>query len=192
MQTIFTRIARYAAALSLVACGAAAYAAGDVDDTIALFRNSAQAASFFHSSYGYAVFPTIGEGGVVVGAAHGTGQVYAHGRYVGDVSMTQLSIGAQLGGKAFSQIVFFQNKRAFDQFTSGNFEFGADASATAITAGAEASVGTTGVNAGASGTEDHAKTFGTYHHGMAVFTIVKGGAMYQAVVSGQKFSYTRR
>jgi lipid-binding SYLF domain-containing protein len=98
------------------------------------------------SSYGYAVFPTIGKGGAVIGAAHGSGRVYVKGEYVGDTSMTQLSVGPQLGGQAYSQIIFFENKRAFEEFTSGNFEFGAQASAVAITAAAEAQA-TTGVPA---------------------------------------------
>jgi uncharacterized membrane protein len=93
----------------------------------------------FDNSYGYAVFPTIGKGGLGVGAAHGKGRVYAQGKYVGDTSMTQVSFGLQAGGQAYSQIIFFEDKRAFDEFTSGNFEFGAGVSAVAITAGASRS-----------------------------------------------------
>jgi lipid-binding SYLF domain-containing protein len=159
-------------------------------DTVSLFKNAGQSAALFHDCYGYAVFPTIGKGGLVVGAAHGNGHVYRHGSYVGDTSMTQLSVGAQAGGQAYSQIVFFQDQRAFDEFTKGNFEFGADVNAVAITAAAGGSVGTTGASGGASGGEKDAKTAGKYYKGLAVFTIVKGGAMYQATVSGQKFSYT--
>ena len=76
-----------------------------------------------------------------------------------------------------------------DEFTSGDFAFGADVSAVAITAAAGASVGTTGASHGASGGEKDAKTVAKYYKGVAVFTIVKGGAMYQATVGGQKFSY---
>lgn len=159
-------------------------------DTTTLFRQSEQSRSFFSNSYGYAVFPTIGKGGLVVGAAHGNGRVYVHGKYVGDTSMTQLSVGAQLGGEAYSQIIFFQDKAAFDTFTQGNFEFGAGAGAVAITAAAGADVGTKGVSGNASVTKDNAKTAASYYKGMAVFTIVKGGAMYHATVAGQKFTYT--
>jgi lipid-binding SYLF domain-containing protein len=166
--------------------------ADEYTDTIALFRNSTESAAFFNSSYGYAVFPTIGKGGLVVGAAHGNGRVYRHGKYVGDTSMTQLSVGAQAGGQAYSQIIFFENEAAFREFTNGNFEFGADANAVVITAAAGATAGTTGASAGASATKRDAKNVGTYYKGMAVFTIVKGGAMYQAVLAGQKFSYTPR
>jgi len=156
-------------------------------DTTELFRNAGQSAAFFHSSYGYAVFPTIGKGGLVVGVAHGNGHVYARGKYVGDTSMTQLSIGAQAGGQAYSQIIFFEDKRAFDEFTKGNFEFGAE---VAIAAAAGANAGTIGAGAQASGGEKDARTAGKYYKGLAVFTIVKGGAMYQATVAGQKFSYS--
>jgi len=159
------------------------------DDTIQLFKHSGQSASFFDSSYGYAVFPTIGKGGLGVGAAHGSGRVYQQGQYVGDTSMTQVSIGFQAGGQSFSQIVFFQDQRSFDEFTSGQFEFDATAGAVAITASAQASTGTTGSSGGASGGKNDAATAGGYHKGMAVFTIVKGGAMYQATLGGQKFSY---
>jgi lipid-binding SYLF domain-containing protein len=159
-------------------------------DATNLFRNAGKSAAFFHNCYGYAVFPTIGKGGLVVGAAHGNGRVYEHGKYVGDTSMTQLSVGAQAGGQAYSQIVFFEDKRAFDEFTKGNFEFGADVNAVAITAAAGGSVGTTGAAAEASGGEKDARTAGKYYKGLAVFTIVKGGAMYQATVAGQKFSYS--
>lgn len=166
--------------------------ADSYSDTTALFRHAGQSSSFFRNAYGYAVFPTIGQGGVVVGAAHGNGRVYVGGKHVGDTSMTQLSIGAQLGGQAYSQIMFFQDKAAFDTFKGGNFEFDASASAVAITAAAGAKAGTQGASANASGDKMTAKTAGAYYKGMAVFTIVKGGAMYQATVAGQKFSYTPR
>jgi lipid-binding SYLF domain-containing protein len=104
--------------------------------------------------------------------------------------MTQITVGAQLGGQAYSQMIFFQDKRAFDTFTGGNFEFGAQATAVAITAGASAQAGTTGAAAGASGTQSHAKNVASYSNGMAVFTVAKGGLMYEASIGGQKFGYT--
>ena len=163
--------------------------ADDYADTIKVFRNAGQSGRFFGSSYGYAVFPTIGKGGVGIGGAYGSGRVYAKGAHVGDTSMTQLTVGFQLGGQAYSQIVFFQDQRSFDEFTSGNFEFGAQASAVAITAGASAQTSTGGTGAGASGTQSHATTAGGYQKGMAVFTVAKGGLMYEASIGGQKFSY---
>jgi lipid-binding SYLF domain-containing protein len=100
------------------------------------FQDAGESGSFFGNSYGYALFPTIGKGGLGVGGAYGKGRVYAGGKWVGDTSMSQLSFGWQAGAQAYSQIIFFEDKRSFDEFTSGNFEFSADASAVAITAGA--------------------------------------------------------
>ena len=165
--------------------------ADEYTDTISLFKNAGKSSVYFQHSYGYAVFPTIGKGGFVVGGAHGHGHVYKHGGYFGDTSMTQVSVGFQAGGQAYSQIIFFEDQRSFDEFTKGNFEFGADVNAVAITAAAGASAGTEGgASAGASGGMKDAKTAGAYYKGVAVFTIVKGGAMYQATVAGQKFSFT--
>jgi lipid-binding SYLF domain-containing protein len=159
-------------------------------DTIALFKNAGESSNFFSSAYGYAVFPTIGKGGFVVGGAHGTGHVYEKGKYIGNTSMTQLSVGFQAGGQAYSQIVFFEDKRALDEFCNGNFEFEAGVSAVAITAAAGGTAGTSGASATASGGKKDARTVGSaYYKGMAIFTIVKGGAMYQATVAGQKFTY---
>ena len=157
--------------------------------TVALFRNSDQSDEFFKKSYGYAVFPTIGKGGLGIGAAHGTGGVYRQGKRIGRVTMNQVSVGFQAGGQAYSQIIFFADKHALDEFTSGNFEFSADAGAIAVTAAASASVGTKGADASASGSKHDAATAGGFTHGMAVFTIAKGGLMYNASVAGQKFSY---
>jgi len=163
--------------------------ADDYSETIELFRNAGASAAFFNNSYAYAVFPTIGKAGLVVGGAHGTGRVYEHGKYVGDTSMTQVSVGFQAGGQAYSQIILFRDKRAFDEFTSGDFEFDANVSAVAITAAATGTAGTTGASVTASGGKRDATTAGRYYKGIAVFTIVKGGAMYEISVAGQKFSY---
>lgn len=157
-------------------------------DTVDTFRG-AVSSEFFDNSYGYAVFPSIGKAGIGIGGARGKGRVFAQGVHVGDTKMTQLSIGLQLGGQAFSQIIFFQDERAFTEFTSGNFEFGAQAAAVAITAGASAAATTSGATAGASGGKNDATTVGQYHKGMAIFTVTKGGLMYEASVGGQKFSY---
>ena len=175
--------------VALLTVFASAARADEYDDTVSVFKNAGESGKFFAKSYGYAVFPTIGKGGIGVGGAHGKGRVYANGKHVGDTSMTQLSIGWQLGGQAYSQIIFFEDKRAFDEFTSGDFEFGAEAGAVAITAAASASAATTGGTATASGGKKDAKTAGEYHKGMAVFTVAKGGLMYEAAVKGQKFSY---
>jgi len=179
---------RGVACIALSLCASVALA-DRYTDTIALFKQAGRTQEFFKTSYGYAVFPTVGKGGFVVGGAHGDGRVYQQGRYIGDTSMTQVSVGYQLGGQAYSEMVFFEDSAALKLFESGNFSLSADASAVAITASASASAGTAGAAAGASGTESHATAAGHYQNGMAVFTIAKGGLMYQAAVAGQKFSF---
>ncbi|MGO9515322.1 MAG: YSC84-related protein [Steroidobacteraceae bacterium] len=178
-----------AALVMVVATARAAPDAADYQNTIALFKNAGQSAAFFNKSYAYAVFPTVGEGAFVVGGAGGKGGVFVGGRLVGTSIMAQVTLGFQLGGKAYSEIIFFEDKRALDEFESGNFEFGADASVVAVTAAAGASAGTNGAQAGASGGMKDAATAGVYYKGMAVFTIAKGGLMYEAAVAGQKFWY---
>ena len=154
------------------------------DATVDLFKNAGQSAAYFNDCYGYAVFPTVGKGGFVVGGAHGTGRVYEHGHYIGRAAVTELSVGFQAGGQAYSQIVFFKDKRALDEFTSGQFAFDAGVGAVAITAAAGGTVGTEGASGDVSGGKKDALTAGRYYKGMAVFTIVKGGAMYNATVAG--------
>ena len=157
---------------------------------IEVFKSSPAVQPFFEDAYGYAVFPTVGKGGLGIGGAYGKGQVYRGGKVTGKASLVKATIGFQLGGQAFSEIIFFQDKRAYDEFTSGNFEFDAAASAVAITAGAQAKAGTEGATAGASAgpaTGTQART--SYRKGMAVFVHTKGGLMYEAAIGGQKFSF---
>jgi lipid-binding SYLF domain-containing protein len=161
-------------------------------EAVNFFKNAGESAPFFHNSYGYAVFPTVVEGGLGVGGAYGKGRVYVHGRHVGNATMGQLSVGFQAGGKAYSEIIFFEDKRALDEFESGTFEFSAQASATAVTAGASAIASTGGVSAGASAGPKDASVVGSYNKGVAVFSIAKGGLMYAANIAGQKFTYYPR
>jgi lipid-binding SYLF domain-containing protein len=158
-------------------------------DTLKLFQDAGESAAFFKNSYAYAIFPTIGKAGLGVGGARGEGRVYEKGKHIGDTTMTSLSFGLQAGGQSYSQIIFFEDKRALDEFTSGNFEFGANVNAVVITASASGTAGTTGASAGASAGKSDAATKGEYRKGMAVFQIVKGGLMYEASLSGQKYSY---
>ena len=158
--------------------------------TIDVFKKSGAVQPFFKSAYGYAVFPTVGKGGIGIGGAYGKGQVYLRGTVTGTTSLVKATIGFQLGGQAFSQMIFFEDKRAYDEFTSGEFEFDASASAVAITAGAQAKAGTEGATAGASaGPATGAQARTNYHKGMAVFVHTKGGLMYEAAIGGQKFSF---
>ena len=188
MKTLIRHLVLIAASLLV---GGTALAADTYGETIQLFKNAGESGKFFGKSYGYAVFPTVGKGGIGVGGAFGKGRVYRGGGHAGSVTLAQVSLGFQFGGQAYSEIIFFENKTTFDDFTDGNFEFGADIGAVAITAGANASASSAGgASAGASATMRDAAATGGYHHGIAVFTIAKGGLMYQAVVAGQKFSYT--
>jgi lipid-binding SYLF domain-containing protein len=167
--------------------------ADEYTDTLNLFKNAGESGSLLHSAYGYAVFPKIGKGGVGIGGAHGKGRVYEKGKRIGDTSMTQVTVGFQLGGQVYSELILFKDERALKEFTNGNFEFGADANAIAITAAAGAQAGTTGgTSTNVSGGKKDAKTTGAYRKGMAVFTVAKGGLMYEASVGGQKFSYKPR
>ena len=160
--------------------------AQDCAETLDRFRDLGETSSFLGDSVGYAVFPTIGKGGIGIGGAYGEGCVYRGGSKVGTVKMGQVTIGFQLGGQAYSQLVVFKNNDAYQTFTSGSFEFGADATAVALTYGAAAGAGTKGASASAGETKGAAE----WYRGMAVFTLAKGGLMYEASIGGQKFEYT--
>ena len=124
---------------------------------------------YFKEASGYAVFPNITKLGFGFGGARGKGEVFENDNVIGSSTLTQLTFGYQLGAQAFSQIVFFQNKRDLDRFIDGNFEFGASVSAVLITEGANASA--------------------DFKNGVAVMTFSKGGLMYEASVGGQKFTF---
>lgn len=167
----------------------AAAMAGSLD----LYKKSPQASPYFQSAYGYAFFPNVGKGGFGVGAAYGEGYVYKQGRKTGTVTLMKATIGFQFGGQAFSELIFFQDKRAYDEFTQGQFEFDGAASAVAITAGAQASAGTKGATASSSAgpaTDRQATSKAHYQKGMRVFIHVKGGLMLEATIGGQKFMFT--
>lgn len=179
--------------LALVLLGAS-FAAGQDNDaydrTITLFRDSDVVKPFFENSYGYAVFPFIGKAGVGIGGAAGKGQVYRNHRVTGTSTMLKLSIGFQLGGQVFSEIIFFKDERAYQEFISGTFEFDASASAVAVTAGAQATASSSGASAGVStGPQSGEQLGGKYVKGMATFIHTKGGLMYEASIGGQTFSF---
>lgn len=154
------------------------------------FHDSEVSAPFFKNSYGYAFFPTVGKGGFGIGGAYGKGQVYRRGKLTGTTSLIKLTLGFQLGGQVFSEIIFFQDKRAYDRFTNGSFEFEASASAVAITAGVQATAGTSGASAGVSiGPQAGKQISGEYINGTAIFVHTKGGLMYEAAIGGQKFKF---
>ena len=180
----------FLAVVFMAACFSDAAFADSYSKTISVFQKSEAVQPFFKNCYGYAVFPTIGKGGIGLGGAYGEGKVYKAGKVTGTTSLAKLSLGFQLGGQAYSQMIFFQDQRAYAEFTSGNFEFDATASAVAITAGVQGSAGSEGASAGASAgpaTGAQAKT--SYRKGMIVFIHAKGGLMYEASIGGQKYSF---
>lgn len=142
----------------------------DANKTVAVFKKKDPSIKgFFNRSYGYAVFPTVGKAGIGIGGAYGEGKVFRGGKYVGDAKLTQLSIGFQLGGQAYSEIIFFQTKSAFSKFANSDLKLSAQVSAVAIKEGAAAQT--------------------TFRRGIAIFTMAKGGLMYEAAVAGQSFEY---
>ncbi len=142
----------------------------EVEEAIATFiEKDPEMKEWFSSSYGYVVFPNVGKAGFGIGGAHGNGLVYEGGKLVGKSELKEVTVGLQMGGQSFVEVIFFKDKTAFDDFTRGNFEFGAQVSAVAATAGASADL--------------------AYNGGVAVMTMAKGGLMYEASVGGQKFEY---
>ena len=156
---------------------AAALAASDdqlVEDANAAIQTFKQKDSkldkkFFTSASGYAVFPNVAKGGFIFGGAGGNGVLYVGGKPIGTASLGQGSIGLQLGGQTFSEIIFFENPTALSDFKNGNFQLAAQATAVAVSAGASADA--------------------NYERGVAVFTMTKAGLMYEAAVGGQKFTF---
>lgn len=123
----------------------------------------------FDNSAGYAVFPSVGKGAVGIGGAYGKGVLYKNGTAIGYCDLTQASIGLQLGGQSYSEIIAFENNAAINVFREGNLRFDAQVSAVALKSGA-------GANA-------------KYTNGVAVFTMDEAGLMFEASVGGQQFTY---
>lgn len=141
-----------------------------VQDTIAKAKARDPSISrFFDQSAGYAVFPTVGKGGLIVGGAHGQGELFENGVMTGYCTITQATVGAQAGGQAFSEFIFFQDKEALNRFKYGNFALAAQASAVVLASGASANA--------------------RYDNGVAVFTMAEQGLMLEASVGGQRFGY---
>jgi lipid-binding SYLF domain-containing protein len=166
-------------AISFVMTTAMAHA-WEPDNTDKLELSTAQAlikarekdpsmSEWFETAYAYAVFPRVGKGAIGIGGAHGKGLVIYKDTTVGKTSLSQISIGFALGGQVYSEFIMFKDKTAFDHFTRGNFQFGAQVSAVALTAGASRDA--------------------SYNSGVAIFTIAEGGLMYEASIGGQKFKY---
>jgi lipid-binding SYLF domain-containing protein len=161
----------------------------DLSETIELFRGIPQVAPYFEKSYGYAVFPRIGRGGLGIGGASGRGQIYVGGQVTGFSRLMDITFGAQAGGQAYRQVIFFEDQAAYDKFTGGRYEFDASASAVAVTASAQASAGTQGASAAAGAGNPSTGTAAGYVNGMQTFTMAEGGLMYAATIGGQKYNF---
>lgn len=146
-------------------------AVSKADETIVSFKEKDPSLQrFFDKAYGYAVFPAIGKGGLgTLGGAHGAGVLYQNANPIGTTTMTQITVGIQLGGQAYSEIIFFEDEETLTSFKEGDIEFSAQVSAVAADKGASANV--------------------AYEAGVAVFTMTKAGLMYEASIGGQKFKF---
>jgi len=137
-----------------------------------MMERSPKLKTYYEKAYGYAVYPKITKAGLGIGGAGGKGIVFKNNVAIGSSSLKQASFGLQAGGQQYSEVIFFENQKAFENFTNGNLKFDAQASAVAITEGASYDI--------------------AYKNGVAVFTNVSGGLMFEASLGGQHFSYKPR
>lgn len=170
MKRFTVASAVFLALFSAVAVKAADDLQGDSQQAVVDFKKAdSSLQTYFDNSAGYAIFPKVGKGGVIVGGAHGKGLVYEKGTVIGQASMTQASIGAQLGGQTFAELIFFETPAALNDFKTGKFEMSAEVSAVVAAEGASKTA--------------------KYKEGVAVFTLPKKGLMVQASIGGQKFKF---
>ncbi len=142
----------------------------NVQNAIGVFKKSdTSLTKFFDTSAGYVVFPSVAKGAIGIGGAYGDGQVFDKGSLIGEASLSQGTIGFQLGGQVYSEVIFFEDKASLEDFKKGEYAFSAQASAVAAAEGAAANA--------------------KYENGVAVFTIAKGGLMFEASIGGQKFKF---
>ena len=134
-------------------------------------KTDAKMSAQFEKAYGYVIFPNVGKGAVGVGGASGNGVAYEQGAKVGMAKLTQVTIGFQLGGQSYREVIFFESKKDMDRFKENKIELSAQVSAVAAAAGASANA--------------------KYVEGVMVFTMQKGGLMYEASVGGQKLKYEK-
>jgi lipid-binding SYLF domain-containing protein len=142
------------------------------DSGTALNRMEAQDSSlqdFIKRAYGYAIFPSVGKGAIGVGGAYGKGTVYENGQMVGYADLSQATIGLQLGGQTYSELIAFETQNSLEHFKNNKTTFDAQASAVAVKSGASADA--------------------RYSNGVAIFTLPEGGLMFEASVGGQRFTY---
>jgi lipid-binding SYLF domain-containing protein len=141
-----------------------------VERTLTMAKaNDPSLAPYLRAAAGYAVFPDIGKGAIGVGGAYGKGVLYEEGVITGYCDLKQATIGAQLGGQAYTEIICFETRLAVNRFKQSDYSFDAQATAVALKSGA-------GTNA-------------KYANGVSVFTMNESGLMYEASVGGQKFNF---
>jgi len=176
MTRFKVRLTIVALAFSISAAAGMAHAAtdsqlvADAQRTIATYQKTDPGLrSFFERSAGYVVFPSVLKGGIGIGGAHGSGVAFESGRAIGRASLSQVSVGAQLGGQEYSEVIFFETPQALADFKKSQFNFSAQATAVALKSGAAANA--------------------KFKEGVAVFTIAKGGLMFEASLGGQKFKF---
>ena len=177
MKKLISSLMIAAAGLTLASCDTApkneaakSEQTTGVDQTIANFKaKDPSMANLFNTAYGYAVFTNVGKGGLIVGGAHGKGQVFEQGRLVGYASLSQATVGAQIGGQSFDEIIFFETREALNKFKSSEWTVAAQATAVAAASGAAANA--------------------RYSDGVMIFTLGEKGLMVEAAVGGQKFKY---
>jgi lipid-binding SYLF domain-containing protein len=170
-------VAALGALLLLVGCSTAPKSeanrellAVNVQDTLKQMQaHDESLAGFMDRGYGWVLFPSVGKGGLIAGGAYGRGQVYRGNDFVGYADLTQASLGLQAGGQEFAELIVFENQETFDRFTSGQLNFGANASAVALKTGAGAA--------------------GRFENGTAIFIMPKGGLMFEVSLAGQQFTY---
>ena len=134
-------------------------------------RADASLKNMFKKAYGYVIFPNVGKGGAIVGGASGNGIVYQQGKMIGRARMTQVTVGLQLGGQSYREVIFFETLKDLDRFKGNNFELSAQSSAVAVK----------------EGSSDNAK----YADGVMIFSQTKGGLMAEASIGGQKFTFKK-
>ena len=143
---------------------------GRVKDAIDLFKSrDSSLKEYFNKAYGYAVFPNVAKGAIGIGGAHGKGQVFEKGKLIGNASLTQATIGLQLGGQVYAELIFFERQSALEDLKDNQFTFSAQVSAVAAAEGASANA--------------------RYQNRVTVFTLAKSGLMYEASIGGQKFKF---
>lgn len=158
----------------LLSCGSAKKTGDDLvtdsrQEKNMIERNYPVMADHFNSAVGYAIFPNVGKGAYVIGGASGNGTVYENGNLIGYADLKQIDVGLQIGGKAFVEVLFFQNQKALENFKSGSYELSANASAVVLDEGFSRDL--------------------EFQDGVAIVTVPKGGAMAGISVGGQRFEF---